>query len=92
MAKNETRPFNPGQPPSQEQLEAFSRITKMLKGSQEYVPVMKSLDAIKVDYKVIDVMLGDTPTECLVVPLQDLMYREWCHMSGQDIKQQREGQ
>jgi hypothetical protein len=90
-----TRPFQQGGAPTEEQLAAFGKLAQMMKGARsepEYVPIMKSLEAIHVNYKIIDVMLGDIPTECLVVPLQDLMYREWTHMSGgQPITPQREG-
>ena len=83
MADN-TRPFQQGQPPTQEQFEAFGKLARILKGGQqEYTPIMTALQAINVDYKIVDVMLGDEPTECLVIPLKDLMYREWAHMSGQ---------
>jgi len=83
MANDNTRPFPP-QPPTQQQLEAFSRLTQILKGGpQEYVPVLKSLDKIGADYKITDVKLGDETVECVVIPLSELMYREWTHMSGQ---------
>lgn len=88
---NNTRPFQQGQTPTPEQFEAFGKLAQMLKGAKsEYMPIMKALEAIHVDYKIIDVMLGDVPTECLVIPLQDLMYREWSHMSGQNVKPQGE--
>jgi hypothetical protein len=83
---NNTRPFQQGGTPTPEQFEAFGKLAQMLKGARsepEYMPIMKALEAIHVDYKIIDVMLGDEPTECIVIPLKDLMYREWCHMSGQ---------
>ena len=92
MADN-TRPFQQGQPPTQEQFEAFGKLARILKGGQqEYTPIMKALQAINVDYKIVDVMLGDEPTECLVIPLKDLMYREWCHISGQNMQPQGEEQ
>jgi hypothetical protein len=89
---NNTRPFQQGGSPTEEQMKAFAKLASIMKGSQkqEYIPVMKSLEAIQVDYKIIDVMLGDEPTECVVIPLKDLMYREWCHMSGQGPKAQGE--
>jgi hypothetical protein len=91
---NNTRPFQQGGSPTEEQMQAFAKLASIMKGSQkqEYIPVMKALEAIQVDYKIIDVMLGDEPTECVVIPLKDLMYREWCHMSGQGPKPQGEGQ
>jgi hypothetical protein len=81
---NNTRPFQQGGTPTPEQMQAFAKLASIMRGSQkqEYTPVLKSLEAIGVEYKVIDVMLGDVPTECVVIPLQDLMYREWSHMSA----------
>jgi hypothetical protein len=93
---NNTRPFQQGGAPTQEQLEAFGKLAKMLQQArgegQAYTPIMKSLDAIHVEYKIIDVMLNDEPVECVVIPMKDLMYREWAHMSGQGTKSQGEEQ
>jgi hypothetical protein len=82
MANGNTRPFPP-QPPTQEQLEAFGKIARLLKGAQpEYVPVSKSLEAIGIRPKIMDIMIGDDPTECMVIPLAELIRKEWEHMSG----------
>jgi hypothetical protein len=81
-----TRPFQQGGTPTPEQFEAFGKLAKMLqdaRSSPEYMPIMKALETINVDYKVIDVMFGDNLVECVVIPLKDLMYREWAHISGQ---------
>jgi hypothetical protein len=92
---NNTRPFQQGGTPTPEQFEAFGKLAQMLKGTRpepEYMPIMKALEAINVEYRVIDVMLGDIPTECVVIPLQELMYREWTHMSGRKTPPQPQGE
>jgi hypothetical protein len=83
---NNTRPFQQGGAPTPEQLEAFGRITKMLRGSQEYVPIIKELEQIGVEPKFMTVILGEEPTECIVIPLNELMHKEWMHMSGRGTK------
>lgn len=47
-----------------------------------YTPIGKSLEALGLEPKVMDIMIGDEPVECLVIPLNELMQREWQHMGG----------
>jgi hypothetical protein len=56
---------------------------QMLAGrGQEYVPILKSLRQIGVEPKIMTVMVGDEPTDCIVIPQMELMSKEWAHMSG----------
>lgn len=47
-----------------------------------YVPIGKSLEAISMDVKIMDIMIGDEPVECLVIPVDELMRKEWIQMGG----------
>jgi hypothetical protein len=81
-----TRPFQQGGTPTPEQFEAFGKLAQMLRGArgdQEYVPVLKALASIGVEPEIMTVMLSDNPTECIVVPVEELRNKEWLHLSGQ---------
>jgi hypothetical protein len=84
MDNNDTRPFQQGKAPTQEQLAAFERLTKMLKGGGEYVPIMKTLKSLGVTHKIQDVVIdgSNSPTECICIPLSDLRDAEWNHING----------
>jgi len=47
-----------------------------------YTPVGKSLGDLGIEPKIMDIMLGDEPVECMVIPLKELIYKEWYKMSG----------
>jgi hypothetical protein len=95
MPNDNTRPFqktsiSEGQPPppSPEQLEAMGRLMSLLKGMKpEYVPITKQLESIGIDPLVETIALHDGPTECLVIPVQELMKKEWLRMSGHPLGQ-----
>jgi len=62
---------------------ALSKIGGAFKGKGDrYNPVGKSLEALGIEPKIMDIMLGDEPVECMVIPLKELIYKEWYKMSG----------
>jgi hypothetical protein len=94
--ENSMKPTRPnmdisGQPqmPDAEKLQALAKFANMIRGGQEYVPISKSLEAIGIDPAVKEVMLDDGPVECLVIPIKELMEKEWRHMSGDRFKLQQ---
>lgn len=85
------RPTPPPQQQSPAQREQAIQFMQMLAGrGQEYVPVLKSLKQIGVKPKTMTVMVGDEPTDCIVIPVQELMSKEWAHMSGQEDETEQE--
>jgi hypothetical protein len=60
--------------------EAFKNMRSTTK--VDYTPIGKSLAAIGIEPKTMDIMIGDEPVECLVIPLNELVYKEWRHMGG----------
>lgn len=52
---------------------------------EKYVPVTKSLKQIGLDPRIMDVMIGEQPVQCFVIPCQELVYKEWQHMTGGDF-------
>lgn len=73
----------PPQPPDPQQLEAMGRLMSVLRGMQpEYVPITKALESIGIDPLVDTVVLQNGPTECLIIPVEELMKKEWLRMSG----------
>lgn len=49
---------------------------------QPYQPIGKSLEAIGMEARIMDVMIGDEPVQCLVIPVDELMRKEWMRMGG----------
>lgn len=49
-----------------------------------HTPIVKSLEALGIEVRVMVVMIGDTPMNCLVIPAQELLVREYQLMSGVD--------
>lgn len=47
-----------------------------------HAPILKSLETIGVEPRVLDVMIGDESVECFVIPTQELIFKEWRHMTG----------
>lgn len=57
-----------------------------------YTPILKALKQIGITPKTMPVMIGDEPEDCLVIPVSELMSKEWKHMSELDeIKEQLGG-
>lgn len=66
-----------------EKREQAMRLIQQLAGNAgQYVPLLKQLATIGVEPKVMDVMLGDEPTECIVLPVSELMAKEWKYMNN----------
>ena len=58
-------------------------LQSLFKGREEkYTPVMQSLDKIGLEPRIMDVMIGDQTQQCFVIPCQELVYKEWQHMTG----------
>ncbi len=63
--------------------DAGKGLAQLFQGKEKpYVPVTKSLEQIGLEPRIMDVMLGDQPVECFVIPAQELVYKEWQHMTG----------
>ena len=93
---NNTRPFQgpqqPQQPPSPETIEALSKLATLFKDLKpDYIPITKSLEMIGIVPKIMEVMFGDDLTECLVIPVDVLMHKEWLRMTGRESQPQSEG-
>ena len=88
MTQDGTRPFSQGGTPTQAQMEAFAKLASVMRGTQkqEYVPVLKALEFVGVNYRVIDVTIGGEAVESVVIPVDELMYKEWAFMSGKQQK------
>lgn len=57
-------------------------LANLFKPKEEaYVPVLKSLEQIGLEPKMMQVLIGEDPVQCFVIPCQDLVYKEWQHMT-----------
>lgn len=64
--------------------QAMEFLQRMMTGGQGgYVPIMKQLGIIGIKPHTLNVTLpgDDVSQECLVIPVSELMEREWKHMS-----------
>jgi hypothetical protein len=81
----------PPPPPTPEQKESMNKIANLFKPKQApFMPVLKSLEVSQTLYRVMDIMLGDEPVECIVIPTRDLIYREWSHMTETNFQAAKE--
>lgn len=83
------------QPPTQEQQEAMKRVGEGLGGlfkgrQQPYTPITKSLEQIGIGVNIQPVMIGEDPVDCVVIPVNELIYKEWQHMTGGNLIPQDE--
>lgn len=64
--------------------EAGKGIAQLFQGREKpYTPVTKSLDQIGLEPKIMDIAMGSgDPVQCFVIPVQELVYKEWQHMTG----------
>lgn len=53
---------------------------------EPYTPIGRSLAAIGIPPRRMDVEVDGATVECLVIPVVDLMYREWMHMTGGGLR------
>jgi hypothetical protein len=86
MAKNAKKGMrNPLQEEQQRQKtqEAANGLANLFKGKPSaYVSVLKSLEDIGLEPKIMPVIIADEPVDCFVIPVQELIYKEWQRMSG----------
>jgi hypothetical protein len=84
--------FSPQQPPSQEQIESLTKLAGLLRGmqTQTYMPITKSLEAIGIELRTETISINGELIECLVIPLDELMRKEWQRMTSSN--QPGEGQ
>lgn len=62
---------------------AMGGLAELLKGKgPQYVPVTKSLEAIGLVPSIEMVSVGGAdPVQCMVIPVQELVFKEWQHMT-----------
>lgn len=53
---------------------------------QNYTSVLKSLEQIGLEPKTMLLNIGDQTVDCIVIPIQDLVFKEWQYMSGSGYK------
>lgn len=53
-------------------------------GNASYTPIMKALGQLGIEPRVMPVMIGDMPIDCLVIPAQELLVKEYAILSGVD--------
>jgi hypothetical protein len=89
MAKSAKKPMrNPLAEEQQRQKtqkaqEATSGLANLFKNRPSaYVSVLKSLEDIGLEPKMMTVTIADEPVDCFVIPMQELIYKEWQRMSG----------
>lgn len=71
------------------QREQAMKFMQMLAGKSQYVPILKALKEIGVKPRKMAVMIGDEPMDCIVIPEQELMSKEWAHMCDNDNEEQK---
>lgn len=81
---NHPQPPRPPNQPNQQQQEAVKRLSGLFSKEKPYTPLAKSLKAAGIQPRVMDIMLdvNGPEVECLVIPVQELIYKEWKHMTG----------
>jgi hypothetical protein len=81
----------PGKEATPEQKEALGKLGNLFKGRvAQYQPILKSLEMIGIEQQIMTVMIADVPVECIIIPLQELIFREWRQLSGSTLQPQRE--
>jgi hypothetical protein len=71
---------NPPPPPKENPLAKFFQ-----QKEKAYTPVTESLEQIGLEPIITDINLDDKIVECLVIPVQDLIYKEWRHMTKSEL-------
>lgn len=75
--------LNPGNDPSRAAaIEMMQDYMKMKADAGKYIPVIKRLQDIDVQVRVMDVMIGEEPTRCFVIVKQELQDKEYEELSG----------
>lgn len=87
IARNNRREMNnplqaPVNNPNRSEKPQEGGLSKLFQARQaQYTPVLKSLEQIGLEPKLMQVMIGDQSVDCFVIPTQDLVYKEWQHMT-----------
>lgn len=59
-------------------------------GKKNYIGVHKSLETIGMIPKVMHVTIADEPIECLVIPMDELIVKEWKYLTGYTVPSEQE--
>jgi hypothetical protein len=66
--------------PSEEQKKALQMLSQLTQAANER-SVLKHLQEIGVDVRFGDVTVDDKLQRCMVIPLQELVEKEWQHLN-----------
>lgn len=69
-------------PNAQQQEELKKKLSGLFNREKPYTPIAKSLAAANIQPRVMFIDIGDTKVECLVIPVQEMIFKEWIHMTG----------
>lgn len=73
--------------PDPRQQELAGKLAGMFKGRQApHEPIVKSLEKIGLNPKVMPVTIGGEPVDCIVIPIELMMLKEYQYMSGVDVQ------
>lgn len=64
---------------------AFKNMGGGTKSGDKHEPIMKSLDKMGITVHFMPVMVGDEPTDCVVIPVSELIVKEYQYMTGVNI-------
>jgi hypothetical protein len=76
-------------PPEPRQQEAVDKLAGLFKGrgrTPPHEPIIKSLEKIGLNPKVMPVTIGGEEVDCIVMPIELLMLKEYQYMSGVDVQ------
>ena len=73
----------------QQRAQALSAIQKLsnVMGQQQQKPILKLLREMGIEPKYMTVVVGDVPTDCVVIPKQELMSKEYAYLAGVPLEQ-----
>ena len=62
---------------------AAEALGKLFSGRQNsHKPIVKALEDIGIEIRVMPVMIGDEPVDCIVIPAGELMHKEYEFITG----------
>jgi hypothetical protein len=73
----------PNQPTDEQRQIAADFVKHLIQGRTgqfSYKPIIKALAEIGIEPNIMTVMIGDDPIDCLVIPTQELMTKEYKYM------------
>jgi len=88
VSENEGQVVDPNEGPQVQVPPAIADLAKLVtglfNGKPKYTSVIKSLEEIGIEPVIQPTMVpgNSEPVECLVIPLQDLVFKEWQIMGG----------